>query len=121
MSWWPTTDAERAAHRDWRAEVWDGDTLLGFRAWLTVRDTETGVSPANGETGEATIDGHPLTLGDKVWDYDLRPAYVIEVHHVAQDGTVWYKTSRTVDGSGAGNLFDAKRMWFRHPSTGVRA
>lgn len=72
-------------------------------------------------TGETTIDGHPLSLGDKVWDYDLRPAYVLRVDHVAADGTTWYLTSRTPEGSGAGNIFDAKRMWHRHPSTGVTA
>lgn len=75
------------------------------------------VSPAN----DRTIDGHRIEFGMKVWDYDLRPAYVIEVHHIAQDGTTWYRTTRSADGSGAGNIFDALRMWVRHPSTGVRA
>ena len=76
------------------------------------------VSPAK---GDRTIDGVPLTLGMKVWDYDLRPAYVIAVDHVAPDGTTWYATSRTPEGTGAWNLFDAQRMWHRHPSTGVLA
>jgi hypothetical protein len=77
------------------------------------------VSAANAlATGETTIDGHPLTLGDKVWDYDLRPAYVIRADHVAQGGTTWYRTSRNADDTGAWNLFDAKRMWHRHPTTG---
>lgn len=31
---WPTTDAERAAFADWQHEVADGDTPIGFRAWL---------------------------------------------------------------------------------------
>lgn len=80
-------------------------------------ETHAAVSPAN----EKTIDGVPLTPGMKVWDYDLRPAYVIELHHVAQDGTAWYRTTRSPDGTGAWNLFDAQRMWHRHPSTGVLA
>lgn len=79
------------------------------------------VSRANRLTADTTIDDHRLSLGDKVWDYDLREAYVIRVDHVAQDGTTWYRTSPNEDGSGAWGLFDAKRMWHRHPSTGALA
>ncbi len=33
---WPTTPAETASYRDWQYEVANGDTLRGFREWLTV-------------------------------------------------------------------------------------
>lgn len=82
------------------------------------------VSPANRvgcETGETTIDEHPLILGMKVWDYNLEPAYVQRVDHVAADGTTWYRTTRSPDGTGHWDLFDAKRMWRYHPSTGALA
>lgn len=75
------------------------------------------VSPAN----DRTIDGYPIEFGMKVWDYDLRPVYVIAVHHIAQDGTVWYGCTRQADGSGPWHVFDAQRMWVRYPSAGVRA
>ena len=74
------------------------------------------VSPPN----DRTIDGYPIEFGMKVWDYDLRPVYVIEVGHIAQDGTVWYRCDRSPDGPGL-HQFDALRMWVRHPSTGVKA
>lgn len=65
---------------------------------------------------DTTIDHKPVTPGLRVWDYDLRPAIVGEVDHIAQDGTAWYTTT-SLDGSRRG-MFDAKRMWYRHPSDG---
>lgn len=35
---WPETDAERAAFIDWQIAVGTGDTLRGFRDWLTVME-----------------------------------------------------------------------------------
>lgn len=64
---------------------------------------------------ERTIDNHALKLGDRVWDYDLRVAVVGPVHHY-EVGTPWYTTTRE-DGS-RGKDFDAKRMWWRHPTDG---
>lgn len=32
---WPRTAAERNSYHDWRYEVANGDTVLGFRDWLT--------------------------------------------------------------------------------------
>jgi hypothetical protein len=37
---WPENDAEREAYADWQYEVTNGDTLLGFREWLTHREDE---------------------------------------------------------------------------------
>jgi hypothetical protein len=75
------------------------------------------LSPAN----DTTIDGVPVTLGMRVWDYDLRPVTVVEVEHLdPHSGAWWYRCQRTA-GQGPGHQFDAKRMWFRHPSTGVTA
>jgi hypothetical protein len=73
--------------------------------------------------GDTTIDGQPLTLGMRVWDYDLTPTTVESVCHVDTtwaDGreVTWYNT-RTDDGHRG--LFDAQRVWFRHPSTGAKA
>jgi hypothetical protein len=31
---WPVSDEDQAHYADWRAEVADGDTVLGFRAWV---------------------------------------------------------------------------------------
>ena len=75
------------------------------------------VSPAY----DTTIDGVPVTLGMRVWDYDLRPVTVVEVEHLdPHSGAWWYRCQRTA-GQGPGHQFDAKRMWFRHPTTGVLA
>ena len=75
------------------------------------------VSPAN----DTTIDGVPVTLGMRVWDYDLRPVTVVEVEHLdPHTGAWWYRCQRTA-GQGPGHMFDAKRMWHRHPSTGRTA
>lgn len=35
---WPTTDRERVKYADWQGEVGDGNTHLGFRAWLAWLD-----------------------------------------------------------------------------------
>ena len=64
-------------------------------------------------TTSHTIDGHPVTEGLLVWDYNLRPARVIGVDHTANDGTVWWETDT--------GMFDGSRMWVRHPSTRQQA
>lgn len=38
MKTWPETDQERADFTDWQYEVGNGDTILGFRDWITHRD-----------------------------------------------------------------------------------
>lgn len=68
---------------------------------------------------ESTIDHKPVEYGMRVWDYDLRVAIVDSVNHVDQAGTIWYNT-KSEDGKRRGT-FDAKRMWFRHPSNGKLA
>jgi len=68
---------------------------------------------------DRTIDGHLVEVGLVVWNYDLEPAVVAGVAHVAADGTTWYSTWRP-DG-GRGKDFDASRMWHWHPSTRERA
>lgn len=32
---WPVSDEDRTHYADWRYEVANGDTVLGFRAWVT--------------------------------------------------------------------------------------
>jgi hypothetical protein len=70
---------------------------------------------------DTTIDGVPVSSGMRVWDYNLDATTVVGVDHLdPHSGAWWYRTSRT-PGVGAGDIFDAKRMWFRHPTTGVSA
>lgn len=42
---WPENDSEREAFDDWRHEAGNGDTLLGFRDWITHRDESQDSSP----------------------------------------------------------------------------
>jgi len=37
---WPETDAEKNAFVDWQYEVGNGDTLRGFRDWLTAKQEQ---------------------------------------------------------------------------------
>jgi len=43
---WPDTGAERADYKDWRYEVGNGDTVLGYRDWVANRDEANGRSSA---------------------------------------------------------------------------
>jgi hypothetical protein len=74
-----------------------------------------------------TIDGHKITDGLRVWDYDLRPS-VVDVKgtkwadpksefHKYWDG--WFEM-RTIDGKRSSTM-NGERMWVRHPSTGKLA
>lgn len=58
----------------------------------------------------STIDGQPVLPNLWVWDYDLNLCQVTAVDHVDQAGQVWFRTTT--------GMFDNKRMWVRHPSTG---
>lgn len=65
---------------------------------------------------ETTIDGYPVTQGMRVWDYDLRPAIVGEPNKYGNPSEpTWYEMTK-LDGSRSSSM-DAKRMWYRHPST----
>lgn len=37
---WPDNDEERIRFVDWQYEVGNGDTVLGFRDWLTAKEDE---------------------------------------------------------------------------------
>jgi len=43
--WWPTDD-EADVYADWQAEVANGDTVLGFRAWIDAPDMWKSAPPA---------------------------------------------------------------------------
>lgn len=70
------------------------------------------------DENERTIDGRQVKIGMRVWDYDLRVAIVGPIAYY-EVGNPWYSTTRE-DGS-RGKDFDAKRMWYRDPSTGELA
>lgn len=40
---WPDNDTDRTAMRDWKYEVSNGDTLLGFRDWQANQAENTGL------------------------------------------------------------------------------
>lgn len=37
---WPETPKEEEAYNDWRMEVYNGETLRGFRDWLHAGEEE---------------------------------------------------------------------------------
>jgi hypothetical protein len=72
-----------------------------------------------------TLDGHVVTEGMKVWDYNLRVS-------VVRTDTYWRRCTDNPDAPYAGcegdhwfdcsgGYFNASRMWVRHPSTGQSA
>jgi hypothetical protein len=74
-----------------------------------------------------TLDGHKITDGLRVWDYDLRPA-IVDVK-----GTSWadpknefhkywngWFEMKTPDGNRSSTM-NGERMWVRHPYTGAKA
>jgi hypothetical protein len=76
---------------------------------------------------QRTIDGHPITDGLWVWDYDLRRAQVNvkattwadpdSEFHQYWDG--WFYMN---DAEGRpGSSMNGERMWVRHPRTGELA
>lgn len=77
--------------------------------------------------GRFTADRTPVqvTVGLRVWDYNLRQGTVVEVAH-HYDGTpdsvrgvvAWHLVRE--DDSGLTDIFDGSRMWTIHPVTGER-
>jgi hypothetical protein len=74
-------------------------------------------------TGRRTADGHEITVGLRVWDYDLRPGTVTEVDYSIQgtpDGPLglvaWHMV--TADDGVSKGMFDGSRMAVRHPFDG---
>lgn len=59
-----------------------------------------------------TLDRVEVVPGLCIWNYNLDLDMVIAFDHKSH-GQNWWRTERGV--------FDAQRMWVRHPVTGVRA
>lgn len=75
-------------------------------------------------TGDTTIDGYPVEIGMRVWDYDLRRAVVVGPEDFGNPNEpTWYKmTSGEPEREGKpSSSMDAKRMWKFHPTTKERA
>src|SRR5690242_1437555 len=73
--------------------------------------------------GRHTADGVPVTVGLRVWDYDLRSGTVVQVDYSFQgtpDGPLgivaWHMVEHD-DGQGR-NMFDGSRLCTTHPFTG---
>jgi hypothetical protein len=70
---------------------------------------------------DTTIDGVEVVAGLRVWDYDLRRAIVGEPHKWGNPSEpTWYDMTSAATGLRSSSM-DAKRMWFRHPTTGEKA
>jgi len=65
---------------------------------------------------EYTIDGHKVTKGMRVWDYDLNRAIVGEEKPYSPG---WFEMT-TPEGKRS-SMMNGSRMWVRHPMTGERA
>lgn len=61
-------------------------------------------------TDSVTIDGVPVTVGLRVIDYNIDKGVVDGVHHVANDGTVWWSVARD---KGGWSTMDGLRLWTR--------
>lgn len=65
----------------------------------------------------------PVTVGLRVWDYNLRPGTVVEVDHSFQgtpDGPLGVVSWHLVrDDQGKVGIFDGTRMWICHPVDGA--
>lgn len=61
-----------------------------------------------------TADGHSITDGLAVWDYDLRPGYV-SFKRLGEDG--WFEVLHSKDDE-RGSMMNAERVCVRHPSSG---
>lgn len=74
--------------------------------------------------GRYTADNVPVTVGLRVWDYDLRPGTVTEVDHSFQgtpDGPLGIVAWHLVQADdGRSGMFDGSRMCTVHPFTGER-
>jgi len=77
-----------------------------------------------------TLDGVTVAPGLYVWDYDLRRGIVLEVEYTEplREGqkapVTWWKVRQVNEDGTPGErtkMFDASRMWARHPSTGKPA
>lgn len=62
-----------------------------------------------------TLDGHPITPGMRVWDYDLDATTVVGPNaNGIPDEVQWYDMAN-------GKLMDGHRLRVHHPSTGTPA
>lgn len=65
---------------------------------------------------ERTSDGHQITDGMAVWDYNLRPGFV-RLSRLSDDG--WFEVC--APGEERGSMMNAERVCVRHPSSGDAA